>query len=672
MESDPFVPDDAWVRRWLVNQMALMAIHGDKEVEARSLFGFQQAGALEGIGRPAVPLTKIARVVEDPKHRLRVPATLGPCVLVGPERGSDGHKVFLVAALLIENTPRHRKGALAHLDRLASANLLTERTRRTIAERRTDLLSSDGGRWRGAATMIYDAAEQDWLLNLAGLRQALEWEFEEGIRDYLPRVLRPSATAVDSIDLVWWHPRDQRGEIGQAIAGIARNAGTFTEALEGYYLAFGHVPLAPDLSMGRLVAEWRCHHPGGNSPWPELLSWADTNGSPVARYHMCQAAVSDPALIPADRLGEFWAEVSVMLAPELKEEGQWHGAWHLRWYLARHYCQYFEVLLPWNDGQRVAAMAWWLTERTASLFDRTGVNLEPLQELFFTRTYLQWHLARARADVSEIRLQTLFNPSVWQRSLLTQLGDVTASGLDATGASTDVRDVIDAGFVLHSWQGFRPEEREEPSQTAYALEGPLIGSFQRWLAASADGERKLQLQGFLDVLQDLKTKPLAEQLSETDGPAEGLNLWGTRAAAYSGTLPLESLEALMRDTAAASRILTGLDDTNLWLLADVLMETAAASETDWRVAVPHTFATACLACGDEERRNLLFGLAVHSSVATDSVSAIRVLLQHPDRGLLLEPASLHHRHLTAQLPAAPQWLASRIRATLAALDLLAL
>ena len=208
MNSDTFVAnriDKAAQRQWMIGKMARLAIHGEREIEARSLFGFQNAGAFkETETNDSFPYAKLAGIVGNPKHHLKVPSPPGPCVLIRPENTSNAHEVFRVANLLIVKPIKCRRTALTYFDNLANAGLLTERSKQTILACRSDLLSSETNRWRQAASRIYDATEQDWLLNLAGLRQALEWNFEVGIWDYLPNVLRPSIIAVDSIDLVWW------------------------------------------------------------------------------------------------------------------------------------------------------------------------------------------------------------------------------------------------------------------------------------------------------------------------------------------------------------------------------------------------------------------------------------------------------------------------------------
>lgn len=668
MKSDTDIPaflDEKTLKQWMACEMTRLAIHGEKEIEVRSLFRLQKAGVLKEVGPDRFPWIKLAEMVSNPKHRLRVASPLGPCILIRPEKTNEGHKVYQVANLLMAKSVKCRKVALSHLDKLASEGHLTGRSKMAIQEARSNLISTDVNHWKAAATIIYDVTEQDWLLNFAGLVQAVEWDFEIGIQDYLFRVLQPEIVSIDSIDLVWWHPDRQQDEIQQAISDIASSASTFTEALDRYFHSLGHLPFASGLSMGQLVADWQAQNPDKGQLWDELWLWANNRNCPIARYHACQTAIELPGLIPTSSLSEFWLELSDLLSAEIGDGGKWGNAFSLRFHLARHYCQYFECLIPWNDGERSAALAWWLSGQVALLLEKTDATLESLQDMFFARTHWHWHLARNRAGVSELRLKTLFSPSIWQRSLIGTLSNSTSLGFDISAADIKQREIVGICMALHAWRDFRLNLPDyDVAKPGYAFEFSLEQSLQNWLVASPDDEMKHQLGAFFDTFPDIRSASLLEQLTTSNS----FILFGLRNDTYTQSLQLSLLEKLLRDDTAARNILTTMDETPLWIFMDTLLESAAATETEWRLVVPHALAVACLECEDEERRDLLFMMAIHSSVATDTVSGIHLILNHSNSHKFIELISLHHNHFIKHMNAAPLRIAARIRPILVALD----
>ena len=653
------------IRRWIANNIALLAVSGETPIDARSLISLQKTGALAEIKRSATPFGSYVEIVINPRHPRRVSSLPGPCLLISPEDGSSTSGVFCVADLFLEEKPAHRKVALEYFDGLCSAGLLTPRCLATIADCRSSLLSRDGTTWRSAAIKIYDAAERDWLLNLSGLRQAMDWAFDEGVGDYLTRVLRPTVASIDSISLTWWDPQGQREEIGEAIDNHACGAKTLSEAATQYYRELGHLPLSQEAGMGRLVSGWNARNGEATDTWNQLWEWANATASPVARYHVCQAALTNPGLIPTVSVDDFWLEMRHILTCETEEGGKWFNAWQFRLRLARHFCRYLEVLIPWNDGVRLPIFAWWLTEQVASVFNGLHINLDVFEANFFSVSFLHWHLARARAAASELRSQTLFESSIWTRSLLSYLGKMF-NEIDLVSLDSGTHEAIENAYFLHEFQGFR--YKRSSANPICNCDLPLDEAVRGWTALFRADERTQRIGKFFELLEATRNEPLDLQIADSGLQGEQLSYLALRAAAYDGNLPVESLERIFRNDDTATQLLTELDDAHIQALTDIIFESAAASSGEWRVVVPHALATACLRCEDSKRSELLFTLVVHCSVATDTVSALRCLLTTKERHRFIDLSDRCRVQLFSQLGSAPQWLSARIRSVVAELD----
>lgn len=644
--------------------MALTAVHGIDHLESRSLAGFQQAGVFKNVGLIESSIKWITDAVASLRHPRRLPSPLGPYVFVAPSDSDDKAAAFQVGLLLLDKGLKERKAALRHIDSLATAGHLTDRSQQTIAQNREALLSTNKQKWQPAGIAIFDALEEDWLCCLAGLHQALACRFDEGIQDYLNSLLYPPISAVASLDVRWWQPATQRAEIEQEILHIVEKSATLASAAESYFQAFGHLPFAPDLAMSRVVSEWQERHGSAECAWSALWSWAEKQFSPLSRYHVCQVLLSDPSLIPSDQVERFWQEIAEILAVD--ESGQWFNNWHLKCEVALHYCHYLEQLLPWHEGEGIAILSWWLADRFSSLFAGSHANLNTFRGVFFGRTYFHWHLTRARITNSEFRYRTLFNPSLWQRSILSQC----ASGFQHLGFSAiseKVSEAIEAALIIQGVNDPHIALENSVSETVYAMSYPLDATIDAWVAHLPEDERGQLFRAFFDHLKTLRDIPLDQRLSDDESLPDQMDLSVLRSDVYSDSPPIPSFKALLQDERKMNRLLTGLGENNLSILDDVLFELAASGDEDLRVLVPHAYASACLACSDDSLKNRLFLATVQSSVCTDSVSALKRLTSQ-DTGNLASLTRDYHKYLVHHQRIAPSWLVARLRAVICLLN----
>jgi hypothetical protein len=634
----------------------------------------RKAGVLRGPIETFRPSKELLAIVRDARHPERIQAPTGPLVAYKGEQEGVAANVLTVAEFLSANDPGVRGLAVEHLETLAAAKpaMLTHRTRGVLARERERILSTNDD-WQVAAVTVIDAVEDDYLCNLAALRQCLALGYREGAEAFGSLVHRPPITALTALEFATEAPSQEHEKIRGILKRCAEESASIERLCEEWYRRLGHLPLAAHLSLGKALDEWRTAHSHTESPWEAVWRWAEGVESPLARYYACQVFVTYPALIPEGKRGELWREiVEVVGAPRQEEAGlKWAQAWQLRAELLGHYAAYFECVAPGEDSERTANLAFWAAEQAAGIYSAARAPLGHVIEQTIAPnaavTREVWQLTRPPVRPSALRCAALFTPSPWALSLLSELGDnirrFVPEGADPAGLER-VRETLTVGLI----QAF-PLSAPAGAAT-YAFEHTLEGAAIAWAEGMAEGEAADALRQMVECNRHLGTP---EQLvTELRGVARSNDVGqfmvarSFRTLAYLGALPIQGVRDCVWDAGWRREVSSGLTEQALNALWDGMAELQMQQGGEWWTTLPHFWASLCEESAADDRRELLFALTALSCLNGGSISALRRLLHEPGKRFA-EQASDWRRRCENGLRLAPPWPAAKLRALLAEL-----
>ncbi|NQT11946.1 MAG: hypothetical protein HQ582_04300 [Planctomycetes bacterium] len=641
------------------------------ELNSRTAFLLESKGLLRNVQRASTQMD-VGSIVGDPDHPKRLSTEWGPLVFVREEETRTG--VVTVADLLIDPDARWRQAALDHIER--GLGELTPRTREVIKENRERLGQSQRPQWLRPAVSIYDAVTVDLFFDLAGVQQSVDRHYDEGFNYYWPRLLRPSLSSIDSIRPPVWNPREQTEEVEKCVRECVQRADTLIEAVDAFYVKCGHVPLRATLSVPQVVVEWLERSSTSEDVWGQIWAWANKEPDPVRRYHACSVFLHEPRFLPEHAAGEFWSEVAKTVSSSLPglDDPSPNETWRLRCDLARHYCQYLECIVPGQDGEIIAALAWWLSLQVADAFSGSELDIKDLCEQdvhpFVVRSSELRRLVHPPTKGSALRYATIFLPSVWSFSLLCQVGHNVAS-LHTTEMDEADRTAITRS--MSEWLLAGVPRSANDSLVVYASDNGLTSSAHDWITAvretaeEADLGAVIRLKTRADNLEELLD--VIGRLSEFSPSMQFLIASCLGGAVYSDLFPVDALRDKLQDSQwRESAFLQGSLETTA-TLCDLLIEAQARANDDWRTHLPHFFAMACeMSPGEHERQQLLFAFVVLSSISTDTVSALRRLLRGRHRHTLRKYVQAWKTNLESLIETAEPWIAARMRPALGELS----
>jgi len=640
-------------------------------LDSRTAFLLESNGLLKNVERTSVR-TDMAEIIGNPDHPKRLSSEWGPLVFVQEKETRNG--VLTVAELLIDPDAKRRQAALHHVER--GIGELTPRTREVIKENREHFRRSRRSQWLRPAVSIYDAITTDLFFNLAGVRQSVDRQYDEGFNYYWPCVLRPSLSSIDSTRPPIWNPREQTEEIEKCVRECVQRADTLIEAVDAFYEKCGHVPLRATLSVPQVVTEWLERSKTSEDVWSQIWAWANKESDPVRRYHACSVFLHEPRFLPEHAAEEFWSEVAKVVSSSDADidDSSADGRWRLRCDLASHYCQYLECIVPGQDGEVTAAFAWWLARQVADAFSSRALDIQGLCEQairpFGVTSGSMRRLVHPPTKGSALRYATLFLPSVWSFSILCQVGRNIES-LRATEIDETDRTAITGSMSEWLLAGFPQSASDSPAVCAF--DNGLASSAHDWITATgetaeqADFEALIRLKTGADNLEELLD--LVGRLAELSPSMQFLAARVLEGAVYSDIIPVDALWDKLQDSQWRESAFLHGSPAATEMLCDLLIEAQAKASDDWRTHLPHFFAMACeTSSGEQERQQLLFAFVILSSISTDTVSALRRLLRGRHRHALHKYGQVWKANLESLIETAEPWIAARMRPTLGELS----
>ncbi len=672
MSTDPRPRDEAELDRFFARRSAQNAFAHLREVDARTLAVLQHIGLLEK-ALPDGDYEKLTALLRSSTEASPIEIPPGPHLVLESQEAAG--ELVCVSDLVLAPNREVRLAALSHFRDLErqEATLLTPRTSRVLGED-----ASAAGRrvrWRSAALRINSALHGDFLCNLAGVKQLYQIGSWRELPSWLERVLRPSIPSLESIQLQFWSLESEPRDLGAEIRNWARESSDLRSFLSRFFSSIGHLPIDPD-QLGTAIQHLGLHR-DAEDVWETVWEWADELGSPLARYHACQFFLADQSLIPAGMRERFWKEIEeIVLAPDAEAENlEWGESWRIRIDLAQHYCAYFECELPGYDSGRLAGLAWWLGDRVAEVFGADQARIAQLRQETLTpvceRSHRYRTLGHPPVGQSLLRYATLHCRPLWSLSILNGLGG-KLKRLGPSGFLDRPSPFLARAFVAVSLFGLPLAKASTHMTNKYAFAKSWEPLVEEWPSSFGDfegGATAADLWEFAEGLFGVQWLPeLLRRIPKTEPEALPQLLHAFRFAAY--TEP-ETSEVTWTNLQSEEWLTPFLGLAKPWALEtllDALLELQAQKGDEWRVALPHTIASALQASSvDEEQAEVLFAFLVMASIATNTTSGLARLREEVGEAAFSAWASRWVAQIERLQEGAPEWTKGRLRPVLTAL-----
>ncbi|MDP6631337.1 MAG: hypothetical protein QGH42_04425 [Kiritimatiellia bacterium] len=328
--------------------------------------------------------------------------------------------------------------------------------------------------------------------------------------------------------------------------------------------------------------------------------------------------------------------------------------------------------MPDNDGASIGCFAWWFAEHVAALFppDIGAAKfyrenwVKPASDL----SGHAWLTASSPIQRSFLRYVTFTVPSPWAVSLLALMGE-HLDRLSPAEQEEDVRARFHGALISNGIASL-PFPIDNPSDPTFALECSLSETVLKWSEHQVE-EQKNALRQLVEMSRTLGTN---------DGMCDALRkLVGTslvdqvavclalKAKAYTEPTIAEGVWEIVSDATWRKEVLGSVEMQVQGLLIESLSVLLVDNREKWFALLPHYIADLCENTEDEERRRVLFLYVVHTSLASDTVSAVRRLLRGEQKAKFVEFAKEYRDQAEAMRSDYPPWVAGKLRGLMASL-----
>jgi len=678
-EQSPSPEEMRKVMRAMQVRMRNTALHYFERIGLRTLHALQDLDLIEDEAPPIGDGVDLA-VLRDQQHARRQNLPDGPLVLYLAEADEPKRMIVELPLLFFSDDRDVRQAALKCIEKMLGKDpmAVTPKTAAIIKESRDALVSETPECWRPAVVAVCDALYDDVLVALHGVRQSLESEpvIQDSLTFYTPKVIHPSVTSLDSISLPIGNPERDHGALAKLLSDMVACASNLAELCGAYLANLGFLPLAPPYGLAAAMRKWLGSNPGVD-PWQEVWGWANAESTPISRYHACSVFVLLPELIPDGKLPDLWGEVlSVVQNSDRKgNDRPEYEPWALRRDLARHYTFHLEARLPENDGASIGCFAWWFAEQVAALFPADAGAAK-----FYRENWVKpasdlsihiWLAASAPVQRSFLRYVTFSVQSPWTLALLALMGE----HLDELAPAEQAEDVqmrFHEALVSNTLSSL-PFPIETPSDPTFALECSFADTVFKWAEYQTEEHRKA-LQQLVATSRKLETRDglcdALRKLGESCLPDQVAVCIALKAKVYTDPTVAEGVWEVVSDAEWRKGVLGGVNQQVQGQLIESLSMLLVDNRDKWFSHLPHYIAELCEKEEDEERRRVLFLYVIHTSLASDTVSAVRRLLRGDQKAKFAEYVKEYRAQAEAMRSNYPPWVAGKLRGLMASMHVL--
>lgn len=623
------------------------------------------------------PAQILIDIIHDKNHPHRAKLSPGPLISLMDSDDTSRRTAYSVAELLYSESPATRIEGLTYFKHLGDEDPmpLSPGTIHNMEQLGDSLASPDNVAWRTAAITLSDKISDDFLLNLAAVRQCLLMRCDELMNEYLPRIFSPALSWLDTFLPLIYAPSEQREKLGTLLDEIVRGSKTIQELLQRYHQLLGHLPLGAEYSLGNLIREWTKIHGVSGGEWDAIWAWADKSFSATAEYHACQSLLANPALVAGDCSKALWGRILGLI-----ERGGVEGAGRatpLRMVdiLARYYTDYLECNIPGIDGERSAVMGLWFASRVQSVFGKTKASLGYLAakiQRSVGLVGLTWKLSTPPVGPSVLRQNAISDLSLWESSLLCAISK-NIGCLALSDLSDERLGALDASLLGNLKWIISPEIGTPKDQGLYLVGGDCFDLVTHRAGIDRLPESRAQITECLDLRKQFANPAALMQIAA--GVKNGTPEIKLTAAvlldlhAQMNALPITDIWSLLNDEQWRKDALVSDDNVVTELMLDALLNVQVKGDDKCRSELPHLMAITCEQVTTVGGREFLFLCLVASATSTGNISAIERLLKGETRGQYQGLVDHWRNQLSILIPTAPGWIAGRMRAVMASLYL---
>ncbi len=600
----------------------------------------------------------------DPAHRLRVHSGVGPLLIDAID--AEKPRVLDLATAFLDPNAKLRAALLQELTRQRDAHrdvgrrLVSPQSWQRIELLKASLCGDDFEERIGVGIEVHDLLNSDFFFNVAAMRQYLALNSIIDAKDHFARLLAINETMADFLsELPIWDPHRQYEEIQERLQTTIAQASTCSELAVNYFTFFGHLSLGGEFSLAAVVFQWSETH-GTNDIWEEIWAWADDNASPLAKYHACKVFLENPDWVPGNQWHVLGAELSTVLQGPSSDPG-----WEVRCALARYFCLRLNLIGNATDGDRIAAMAWWLAEFLGGFWDGlpTGTQLEfqAILDQEVSSVEEQWRVIQPQATRSALRYATLHCPSLWTLSVLCDLSS-TDDLERVLETSTDLISPVAAKLADEQFWCFgHPDGLYAFEQSLQQLVRRVIAVDPASLLAQIDTTVKSLKNG----------EAIIARLRETNEDTQRIAAHQFRFQACLGKIAHERILSAFSDQDWRKDVLLGASIDSLEIVCQGAVESAQLSRMDdeLRAYLPYYIALACAESQSAERQSILFALTMTASISLNSTSAIRMLLTGSQRRQFEADVTDWRQRIATLTCTTPDWVRAQLRAAKSALHI---
>lgn len=619
-------------------------------------------------------------VLQDPNHFQRIKLSSGTLIIYMTQGNPPERVVVDLPILLYSDLPNVRSTAFNCLNRMVAEGELdvTPKTKEALKASRGGILSEEPTKWRPAAMTLIDAFLDDVLVALQGTRQCLESEplIQDNLNEFVPRIIYPTVSSLDSIDLEVRNPEKEHQRLKEIVEVSVAEARSLRDACARYFSRLGYLPLAPPYSMAEVVSKWTAAH-RDTETWTEVWGWARNASGPLPLYHACAVFVVHPELVPREQFQALWREILAVVhdADRKGSDNIEYERWALRRDLARHFAYHLEAHLPDNDGANIACFAWWFSEKVASIFTD-----DPESAQFYRKEWVApaldqssrvWFDASSRIGKCFLRYVTTTISSPWGTALLALMGP-KIDGL-APHEQTEKTRTLFYQALVSCLVGSLPFPIDSPSTPTYAQECSLAEIALNWTSYVPELERN-DLQQLIATNRKLKTNEgLCDTLRKLDEfvlPEQLGVCIALKAKVFTDPSIIEGIWSVLSDAEWRKKVLGGVKHQVQDFLLDSLSMLIIDDQKNWYSQLPHYIAELCEKEEDEERKRVLFFYVIHTSLASDTVSAIRRLLRGDQKAKFVKYVKEYRAQADTMRTKYPQWVSGKLRGQMASMYVL--
>lgn len=670
LEKQPSPKEMHNVFRGMQVRMQNCALRNHTHIDLRTLVVLQD---LDLIKEPAKPFGADVdiEVLCDPGHSRRINLPPGPLFIYLTQDKNPIRMVIEVPDLFLSELIDIRKAAFAYLDRQISdaSFAVTPKTQKVLEKSRAELISEIPHIWRTAAIALSDAFADDVLVALQAVQQSLKCEpvLQDILDKYVPRVLHPAVSSLDSIAMEARNPESEHIRLLEIIESVVREADSLKDACTRYYVKLGYLPLAPPYAMSEVVTRWIAKHTTTNV-WTEVWEWAVGTFGPISRYHACSVFIIHPEMVPDGRLPELWQGILSIVNESGRnaDKNIVHEPWALRCDLTRHFTYHLEAHLPDNGGAYIACFAWWFAERLASLFPAN-----PKSAQFYRENWVKpaadksahiWLTASPHIGRSFLRRVTVTFSSPWATALFALMGK-TLDRLAPQEQDAEVQTMFHEALAFCLIEAL-PFADESPADPTYAQECALSVPALKWAALQpADHQNVMEqlvannrtlrsVEGLCAALRNMDASPIADQVAIAHA---------LKASAYTDPALANGLWEVLSDAEWRQRVLGSVEARVLGLVIEAIIILQIYSREKWFSQLPHYIAELCEKTEDDSRRRQLFLYVIHASLASDTVSAVLRLLRGEQGVKYMTIAKDYRGRVEAMRGQYPKWVEGKLR-----------